>query len=462
VHRKGAGSFANLSIYAVGLSGLWTALGTPILPIKVEEIIADNGSNILGFMFNENDKNGALGIVSLTGLAAAALTQPVAGVLSDRRSGPTKRLPYLLIGAIGMAVTVLFLGLVGTLFTLIALNILIQGLGNFGQGAANGLIADHVPAGKKGSAAGALNFARVAGAGVMTGVVLLLMSQYDKETAPGWMMVSLALVATISVIATLWTITSLRRGGNSGAAGTAQAASAFEISPPAGASPAEQIDEIASAAGVVSSKPETPRDNYFRFLVSLTVVIIGFSSLQLYSFFYLQDVVGLDNPAQGAVVILLTTAVATALTVRPAGHFADRVGRDPMLYAAGVFGVLSTLILMFAESLIVVALVGIMVGVVIGIFLTVTWALANDLVSRRNAARDLGYASVAVLIGSAVSRISGLGVDRLNDLQHALGYQVVLGAVAVCFALAAVMMTRLERTLILTTSDTISEGVMPE
>jgi MFS family permease len=144
------------------------------------------------------------------------------------------------------------------------------------------------------------------------------------------------------------------------------------------------------------------------------------------------------------VVILLTTAVATSLTVLPAGRITDRVGRDPMLYTGGVLGVLATVILMFAESLIVVALVGVIIGVVIGLFLTVSWALANDLVSKQHAARDLGYASVAVLIGSAISRISGLGVDRLNEVQHALGYQGVLGAVALCFVLAAGLMTRLD------------------
>ena len=37
------------------------------------------------------------------------------------------------------------------------LNLVIQGMGNFGQGAANGLIADHVGKGSKGAAAGALN-----------------------------------------------------------------------------------------------------------------------------------------------------------------------------------------------------------------------------------------------------------------------------------------------------------------
>lgn len=470
VHRKGSGSLLNLSLYALGISGLWTALGTPLLPIKIEEIVSDGGSSIFGFVFDEDDKNGALGIISLTGLAAAALMQPLAGVLSDKRRGPTKRLPFLLIGALGMAASVLFLGFVGTLVALMLLNVLIQGLGNFGQGAANGLIADHVSPGNKGAAAGALNLSRVVGAGLLAGIVLLMMSQYDEETAPGWMLASLVLIAVISVSATMWTVTSLRR--NSPALPVDENAvdplssAASPVTAGSRASDVEPKTVVSGFGPEISNGSEversTPRDGYFRFLIALTVVITGFSALQLYSFFYLEDVIGLENAAGGAVVVLLTTAIATSLTVLPAGRLTDRVGRDPMLYLAGALGVLATIILIFAESMIVVALDGLIMGVVIGIFLTVSWALANDLVSKRNAARDLGYASVAVLIGSAASRISGLGVDRLNQAQEALGYQVVLGAVAVCFIITVALMTRLDGTSVPHASETVSDGAVAD
>ena len=431
----GPASLINLSLYAFGVSGLWTALGTPLLPIKVNEIVENGGSSVLGVLFDANDKNGALGIVSLLGLMVAAIIQPIAGTLSDRHKGATKRLPYMLVGSAGMAVAVLFLGFVGTLLSLIILNVLIQGFGNFGQGAANGLIADHVPPGTKGSAAGALNLSRVLGAGALTGVVFILMSRYDQETAPGWMTASVILLATGALTATLWTVTSLWRSALATRANEATGAVRpvlTDVEPP----------------GATREELESPRSTYFRFLVALSMVVTGFSALQLYSFFYLEDVIGLENAAQGALVILASTAIATTLTVVPAGRMTDKFGRDPMLVFAGLLGVLSAVLLMFASSVLMVALIGLMVGTVIGIFLTASWALANDLVSRKHAARDLGYASIAVLIGSTASRVSGIGVDRLNDVQHALGYQVVLGAVAMCFVVTVILMTRLNGTVI--------------
>ncbi len=433
VHRRGSRSLINLSLYAAGLSGMWTALGTPILPIRVEEILENGGSTIFGITFDEDNKNGALGLVSLAGLAIAALAQPVAGVLSDRRIGPAKRLPFLLVGAIGMATGVLFLGIPGTLIALILLNLVIQGMGNFGQGAANGLIADHVGAGSKGAAAGALNLSRVIGAGVVTSIVLLMMGQYDAETAPGWLMASLILMAVFTTLTTLWTVSSLWR--RRPASESELELLAVEPEPESTPVPKQEDSEAADTG---------PTESYLRFLVALTVVITGFSALQLYSFFYLEDVIGLENPSQGGLVILIAISVTTALTVLPAGRLTDRIGRDPMLVTGGVLGVMATVILIFAGSLLVVALVGILVGAAIGVFLTVSWALANDLVSKRHAARDLGFASVAVLIGSTASRISGLGVDRLNQAQDGLGYQVVLGAVAFCFVITVALMTRLD------------------
>ncbi len=432
LHRRGSRSLVNLSIYAAGFSGLWTAFGNAILPIKIDEILANGGSTILGITFDANDKNGAIGIVSLLGLAIAALAQPIAGVLSDRRTGPGKRMPFLLAGALGMAAGLMFLGIAGTLLALIGLNLIIQGMGNVGQGAANGLIADHVDKGSKGAAAGALNLSRITGAAILAAIALAMMGQYDKETASWWMIAALSLMATVAVATSLWTITSIWMNGDS------------EDSEPA-VEPEPAADPVEAIATKEPTKEDgaIPHDNYLRFLVALTIVITGFSALQLYAFFYLEDVIGLDNPAQGGVWILLTISLATAITVLPAGTLTDRVGRDSMLVTGGIIGVLATTILIFASSLIVVVLTGLLIGTAIGIFLTVSWALANDLVSQRHAARDLGYASVAILIGSAVSRIAGIGVDRLNEVQDALGYQTVLGVVAVCFVITVALMTRL-------------------
>jgi len=99
-------SFTNISIYAFGLSGVWTASGAGILPFKVLEALEQESVEILGYAL---DKNGALGVLSLLGLAVASLAQMGSGALSDRDTRLGSRLPYLLLGGFGLAViTVLF------------------------------------------------------------------------------------------------------------------------------------------------------------------------------------------------------------------------------------------------------------------------------------------------------------------------------------------------------------------
>ena len=76
--RKGQHNFTNLSIYAFGLSGVWTGVGAGILPFKVLEALEAGRVEMLGYSL---DKNGALGMLSLVGLAVAAAVQLGAGEL---------------------------------------------------------------------------------------------------------------------------------------------------------------------------------------------------------------------------------------------------------------------------------------------------------------------------------------------------------------------------------------------
>ena len=428
LQRRGPGSLINLSFYAFGLSGLWTAMGTPILPIKVDEILDDGSVTFLTFSL---DRNGLLGLVSLVGLAVAAIAQVAAGVISDRGGGVSRRLPFILLGATGMAASVLFLGTVGSVVALITVIVLVQVFGNLGQGPANALIADHVSPGKKGRAAGALNLSRVAGAGLVTAIVLGLMSRYDRENAAYWLWISLGLMAVVAIGATLWTVISLRR----------QPAREPQFHD----APVEAMAPLAPAGASDDDDDGRTDRTYLRFLVAMSFVISAMSALQIYSFYYLEDVIGLENPAEAGIPVLLAIGAATALTVLPAGRLADTVGRNRMLYVGAGLGVIACVVLALARSLIVVVIDGVLVGIAIGIFLTVSWTVANDLVRQRHAARDLGYASIAVFIGSAVARLAGIGVDRLNDIHFALGYQVVLGAVAAAFIVSVAMMSRLYR-----------------
>ncbi len=68
------------------------------------------------------------------------------------------------------------------------------------------------------------------------------------------------------------------------------------------------------------------------------------------------------------------------------------------------------------------ALIGISVGLIISLF----WAIANDLIPKDFAGRTLGFTAIAFLIGSGLARSSGFLVDWLNIQNHNWGYYFLL------------------------------------
>ena len=424
--RPGSPNLSNLSIYAFGLSGVWTGIGAGILPFKVIEALELGNISILGYAL---DKNGALGLISLLGLIVAAAAQLAAGSLSDRDKRPGKRLLYLLIGGIGLGVMTILFGFTSSFLTLIIAIVGMQFFGNSAQGPANALIIDHVPVNERGAAAGVLNLWRLLGAGSITVFVLQFMARYDKKDSPEWLWYSIALMTIAVLLSVLWTVITNRPKDG-------------WFIPTLKKKTADTVDSPEFVAETAASRSGISR-SYLAFLVALAFGIAAMSSMQIYALFFLQDVVGLDNPADGADWLVVAIVASAALTVLPAGRLADRWGRTSLFILAGVAGVVSSLLLLFVSSIGPVLAIGIVIGISVGLFMTLTWAVANDLVSRSNAAKELGYTSIATLIGAAGARFAGVAIDELNDFSENLGYKMILVAVAISFAFSALILAKI-------------------
>ena len=424
--RPGSPNLSNLSIYAFGLSGVWTGIGAGILPFKVIEALELGNISILGYAL---DKNGALGLISLLGLIVAAAAQLAAGSLSDRDKRPGKRLLYLLIGGIGLGVMTILFGFTSSFLTLILAIVGMQFFGNSAQGPANALIIDHVPVNERGAAAGVLNLWRLLGAGSITVFVLQFMARYDKEDSPEWLWYSIALMTVAVVLSVLWTVITNRPKDG-------------WFIPTLKKKTADTVDSPEFVAETAASRSGISR-SYLAFLVALAFGIAAMSSMQIYALFFLQDVVGLDNPANGADWLVVAIVASAALTVLPAGRLADRWGRTSLFILAGVAGVVSSLLLLFVSSIGPVLAIGVVIGISVGLFMTLTWAVANDLVSRSTAAKELGYTSIATLIGAAGARFAGVAIDELNDFSENLGYKMILVAVAISFAFSALILAKI-------------------
>ena len=447
-YRIGHRSFTNLSFYAFGLSGVWTGIGSGILPFKVLEALELGRVELLGYTL---DKNGALGLISLVGLSIAAVIQLLAGSLSDRDARPGRRLPYLLIGGLGLAVVTVLFGFATSFVSLLVGFLAMQLFGNFGQGPANALIIDHVPERRRGEAAGVLNLWRLLGAGILTVIVFQFMGNYDPVDGRQWMWYSIIVVVVTLIGSTIWTVTSLRPRHGLSIPSIGHTARPMEPPSP---------DAIRTKSDAPRPKKSPLNRNYVAFLVALAFSLAAMSSMQIYALFFLQDVVGLENPANGADLLVIVIVVSAGLAVVPAGRLADRLGRDRLFFFAGGSGAVGATLLIFVSSIGPVLFIGVIIGVAIGLFITLTWTVANDLVTHADAARDLGYTSIATLIGAAIARFAGVGIDIINDLSENLGYKAMLVSVALAFVLSAVLLAKVVRDTL--RIDELSTGVPQE
>ena len=424
--RRGSQSLFNISVYTFGMSGVWVAFGSILLQYKVTEIAANDPVRTLGWTL---DKTSMAAAVSLFGLVIAAVVQPLVGFLSDRnvKIVALKRYPFIVFGLLGFAVSTLMFGFVNSFVALLLVTAAMQIFGNTAQGPANALIIDHVDDSERGRASGYLNLMRLLGSGFVAMVVVFLMSNYHVDDAPQWMWYSVIVMVAVLLGTTVYTFLALRV-------------------PVSGSRGDVEVDLTADAVAEVEGLDDHwSRARYLFFLLAMALLIAAMSAVQTNAVFFVQDVIGLENPARGGNYILVALVGAAALVVYPAGKLSDHIGRGALLLISGILGAggILSVLLIDARSLIEV-IPGVMaIGFCVGIYLSVGWAVANDLVRRTTAARDLSLTSLSGLAGAIVGRSSGFFIGGLNDvgpdvgIEH-LGYAVVLGSSSLAFLVSGI------------------------
>ena len=412
---------------------MWIALGSVVLQFKILDVVERESIAFFGITL---DKNSLLAFISLAGLGVVAAVQPIAGLISDNLKSParsrSKRLPFVAVGLMGMCVSTLMLGFATSFVMVLAVTILIQLTGNIAQGPANALIIDHVRPSERGRASGMLNLMRLLGAGFVGVVVTQLMSLYHPVNAPHWMWYAVVVMAGTLLATSVYTLVALR---------TSPERPMQEQSTPTADS--GKTEQAPTAQVEPSRAPQ--RALFYGFLAATALMLAAQTSIQINALFFLQDVVGLENPAQGANIIIVAIVIGAAITVYPAGKMSDRIGRGPILLTAGVIGAIGMAMLLTFNSLATLAIPSVTIGMSIGLNLAVGLALANDLVKRTTAARDLGLLGISSLAGAIVGRSSGFGIGFFNNRGQELGfdflgYSLLIGMASLSLLVAGIVL----------------------
>jgi MFS family permease len=341
--------------FALAWIGLYAGLFGPLqvlLPQQVEALAP-------------NDKEAALALVLGAGAACSLVANPLFGALSDRtRSRFGRRRPWIALGFGGGAVAVGLLAAAPAVPLVVLGWCAAQTLLNAPFAALSAAVPDEVPAAQRGSAAGYLGLAFVVGVATGTGLAVL-----GGATTTGYVLCALtALLCSLPYVllgrharqrpGTAWRWGELLRG--------------FWINP--------------------VRHPDFGWGFLTRFLVNL-----GNSMVLLYLFFFLTDVVGIDDPASGVLVLTAVYSVAMLGTVVVAGALSDRMARRRVFVTGGA--------LVMAGAAVLIALwpvwpgavaAAVALGIGFGAYSAVDFALLTQVLpAAHDRGKDLGVLNIA-------------------------------------------------------------------
>ncbi len=444
----GLKNYVVIALYWFALSFLWGGFLSIVLPAFNKPLATP--------IFGEDKVETARGIVSGIGLLVAMFVQPFSGAISDRSTHWLgRRRPFIIGGTVGGLLALSVIVFAGNWWILLAGYIMLQLFDNIAQGAYQGLMPDVVPEDKRGRASAALSIAQLTG--TLIGAVVPGILQGSLGEVPG-SQVTLLLVGLNFVLMTSITTLAVKEK---------RFVTTEKISP--------------WQAGLSMFRGVSHYPDFVRLMFARFIFLAGPASVSLFVKPYLENngfiepklVNGkLEANAGTTTSILLGLVIITAVAVAyPAGALSERIGRKKVIYLAAGVGAVGGLLLLIPYFIMTGAVVGdprnlqslaqqtvqldsvrplatglviffgIFIGTSWGMFMTVDWAFATDLIPLSEAGRFMGLSNLATAGCQAFAAfVGGFVVDS------ALGYAGLFVLVSIYFAVSAVILIKVRET----------------
>lgn len=394
----GPTSAAYLPTLGLANFGIYLAVLTPVfvsLAFKLEHITSSREESL-----------GALSLVMGVGSLFAIIFNPLVGRLSDRTMSQFgMRRPWLIGGtAIGFGALVV-IGLAPNVWVVLAGWCLVQASLNGALSALNATIADKVPVWRRGLASGIIGITTSLGILGGTFAVNFLDSDLTRFAVPG----AVGLLFTILFALLLQDSVRLVR-------------------------PAERYG-FKEFIGSFAFNPRKNPDFGWTWLTTF-LVMFGYAGVATFLPLYLTDKFGqTENEAITVILIANLAAVgAQAISGPLAGYLSDRFNRrKPFVLAAGLIMVGGLVVLAFAPDVSIVILGQGLIGFGIGSFLSVSLALATQVLPDvEDTAKDLGVINIANALPQSIAPAIAPAVIALGTSTAIGGYSLfyLVGAAA--------------------------------
>ncbi len=401
-----------LNIYWIGLSFKWNALHPIILPALMLNYVP------------VAQKNSYLGLLTFIGLLVATIVQPISGALSDgwvSRWG--RRRPLMVVGTLFDLVFLAVLGWGAGLVWIFIGYIGLQVSSNLGQGPAQGLLPDRVATDRLGVASGLKTFMDMTALIIASLVAGHLLDPQGRDA-------SLIILVMIGVVIASVAVTVLGIPEEPVLPGVSVK------------SPWRQLGEkLRFLDGLESMRANT---SYWWLILQRGVFLLGIYGLQAFAQYYLQDVLKVDNPAKTTGDLLASLTVTLVLLSVLGGWLSDKFGAKRIMLAASFLSSAGFVLLWMARNPGILVLYGSVLGAGIGLFLTSSWTLANQLAPVGESGKYLGLTNLATAGSGALARLEGPLIDALNAAHPGmwLGYLAMFAFGALCTLLSAFLLNR--------------------
>ncbi len=395
--------YITLNAYWFALSFLWNSMGPILLPSLIPNLVP------------ASEKGAALGTITALGLVIAIVVQPAAGAWSDSRTTRWgRRRPYLVGGTLFDAAFLLLMAFSGSYLVLLVAYALLQTSSNIAHGPYQGYIPELVPAAKRGSASGVARFMEIFG---------IILTSLLVGAWVGQGQILFAFLAIIFFLLFTMAITAL-----------------FVNEVPFEDAGRERTEPPLDQPAVLSPLQIIfySRD-FFLWLVSRLLILLGGNLVRNYALYFLTDVLKIANPAGEVGRLLAIIAVAVLIVVLPAGWLSDRIGRKWLIVASGLLGLVGAVLLVAATTLAMVLIDGALIGLSVGIFLSVNWAWATDLIPADESGRFLGISNLATAGSGVLAGLGGFMLDHFNAQSPNFGYTMLYSTAAACYLLGALV-----------------------
>jgi MFS family permease len=397
-----------INAYRIDLSFMWNSLHVTIIPAVLLNYVPDT------------QKNTWLGLLTFFGLIIAMIVQPLSGAVSDRWSAKMgRRRPLMWLGTAGDLVFLSIMGFIGGLPAIFIGYIGLQTTSNVAHGPAQGLIPDLVPAEKLGLASGIKTALDMAGIVISSLLMGFLITAEDADPR-----LSVTVIILILIVFSLITLF-------------------FSKEKPTTDVVKNHI-ELGRLLKEVFDFKVVGNRHYWQLILSRFLYLVGIYGFQSFAQYFIRDKFPDRDPIVFTQFVMGSFVVVLIIFSLVSGVLSDKIGRKKLLYVSSIIGALGAVLLIFASTATELLIYGSIMGVGLGIFLSVNWAFANDIAPKVDAGKYMGLTNIATAGSAAVARLEGPMTDALNNAAPGQwwGWTTLFAVSAVLMLLSAVALLK--------------------